>query len=150
MRNLYKISYYKYAPESFKGFVKDNSGWHLYPLSYADATDCGFKSATKGYGAGLAHFKHVVRRQTRPKARRVTYGFMDLNDPGQFIFCRELSTKNDDLQGKLQLLKQIKSTFSSGVRLGGKATLGAAGKIEAVDEYTAHANLSRPIKIYLV
>ena len=149
MKNLYKISYYKYAPESFKGYIRQASGWRQYQLSPAETIDCGIKATSGGYDAGLARFKHIVRRQTRPKVRRITYGFEDLDDPGQYIYCRELSIYDDDLQSKLQLLKQIKSAFSSGVRLGGKATLGAAGKIEKAEDYMVRVDISKPIKIYL-
>ena len=149
MKNLYKISYYKYAPESFRGYIRQPDGWQQYQLSHDDTIDCGIKATSGGYDAGLAHFKRLVRRQTRPKIRRITYGFEDLDDPGQVVYCREISVSDDDLQGKLQLLKQIKSTFSSGVRLGGKATLGAAGKIEKTEDYIARVDLSKPIKIYL-
>ena len=149
MKNLYKISCYKYAPESFRGYIRQADGWQQYQLSLADTIDCGVKATSEGYDAGLARFKHIVRRQTRPKVRRVTYGFEDLDDPGQYIYCRELSICDDDLRGKLQLLKQIKSAFSSGVRLGGKATLGAAGKIEKTEDYIARVDTSKPIKIYL-
>lgn len=149
MKNLYKISYYKYAPESFKGYIRQASGWRQYQLSPAETIDCGIKATSGGYDAGLAHFKHIVRQQTRPRVRRVTYGFEDLDDPGQVVYCRELYIYNDDLRGKLQLLKQIKSAFSSGVRLGGKATLGAAGEIEKTEDYIARVDISKPIKVYL-
>jgi hypothetical protein len=149
MKNLYKISYYKYAPESFRGYIRKADGWHQYQLSPADTTDCGIKATSGGYDAGLARFKHIVRQQARPRVRRITYGFVDLDDPGQVVYCRELFVSDDDLHGKLQLLKQIKSAFSSGVRLGGKATLGAAGKIEKTEDYIARVDISKPIKIYL-
>lgn len=149
MKNMYKISYYKYAPESFRGYIRQPDGWQQYQLSLADTIDCGIKATSGGYDAGLAHFKHIVRQQTRPKVRRVTYGFEDLDDPGQVVYCRELFVSDDDLQEKLHLLKQIKSIFSSGVRLGGKATLGAAGKIEKVEDYIVRVDISKPIKVYL-
>jgi hypothetical protein len=149
MKNLYKISYYKYAPESFKGYIRQPDGWQQYHLSPADTIDCGVKATSGGYDAGLAYFKHIVRQQTRYRVRRITYGFEDLDDPGQVVYCRELFVSDDDLKGKLQLLKQIKSAFSSGVRLGGKATLGAAGKIEKAEDYMVRVDISKPIKIYL-
>lgn len=149
MKNIYKISYYKYAPESFRGYIRQSDGWHQYPLSLADTIDCGLKATSGGYDAGLARFKHIVRQQARPKVRRITYGFEDLDDPGQVVYCRDLYASDDDLKGKLQLLKQIKSTFSSGVHLGGKATLGAAGKIDKTEDYIARVDISKPIKIYL-
>jgi len=149
MKNLYKISYYKYAPESFRGYIRQSDGWLQYPLSLADTIDCGIKATSGGYDAGLAHFKRLVRRQTRPKVRRITYGFVDLDDPGQVVYCRDLCVSDDDLRGKLQLLKQIKSAFSSGVRIGGKATLGAAGKIKKAEDYMVRVDISKPIKVYL-
>ena len=149
MKNLYKISYYKYAPESFRGYIRQSDGWFQYPLSLADTIDCGIKATSGGYDAGLAHFKRLVRRQTRPKVRRITYGFVDLDDPGQVVYCRDLCVSDDDLRGKLQLLKQIKSAFSSGVRIGGKATLGAAGKIKKAEDYMVRVDISKPIKVYL-
>ena len=149
MKNLYKISYYKYAPESFRGYIRQADGWHQYPLSLADTIDCGLKATSGGYDAGLAHFKRLVRRQTRPKVRRITYGFEDLDDPGQVVYCREISVSDDDLKGKLQLLKQVKQNFTSNIRIGGKATFGAAGKIEKAEDYMVRVDISKPIKIYL-
>jgi hypothetical protein len=149
MEKLYKISYYKYAPESFRGYIRQPDGWQQYSLSLADTIDCGIKATSGGYDAGLARFKHIVRQQTRPKVRRITYGFEDLDDPGQVVYCRDLCVSNDDLKGKLQLLKQVKQNFASNIRIGGKATLGAAGKIEKAEDYMVRVDISKPIKIYL-
>ena len=97
MKNLYKISYYKYAPESFRGYIRQADGWQQYSLSLADTIDCGVKATSGGYDAGLA-LKHIVRRQTRPRS---PYNVRFEGSTIPQVVYQELSVSDDDL-GKLQ------------------------------------------------
>jgi hypothetical protein len=146
MRERISYSFYKYAPETF---VCSLNGKHieLTPREKDEITiTCFDPKQTED------KIKRVIRKR-RTQRRRVTFGFYKVNDNKQYMFTRELSAFDDDLQGKLRIYKEWKryclskdcdlsvATITSGTFDGKKMSEGK--------EYKSHdiIDITRPVKI---
>ncbi len=152
MENI-KVTYsvYKYDPVQSRFWVNGK----LYAKEWTQlAHDLGYLVATGHEKEAIDMIKRDIRKK-RAEKRRCTFGFFEKGSR-RYFYTQQLTANDDDLQGKLSVYKEWKRYCESqncvmavhevteGSFIPGQKSDAKSHMVEEI------ADLSRPVKIYLV
>jgi hypothetical protein len=102
MREKIRYGYYRYAPETF-GCSLNGKRIELTPEEKSNITTTIYDKKET-----IDKIKRIIRKR-RNQRRKVTIGFLKANGNGEYMFTRQLSAYDDDLQDKLRIYKEWKA-----------------------------------------
>jgi hypothetical protein len=151
---IYSIRGYRYAPESFRAYKGDQKGEQReIMLSENQRSTLGYLYLTRGAESAIAFIKRVERERERKTRLYMTYGFLTLEDPGTYLFCKDIRCRTDaPLYWRMATLREFKEYLDS---IGGRVEQSAECLLDgqyrpiAVRKKYLTADYSRPVVIYL-
>jgi hypothetical protein len=101
MREKIGYGYYRYAPETVKCYLNGKQiELTSEEESYITTHICDRKET-------IDKIKQIIRKRRNQK-REVTFGFYKANKSDEYMYTRQLSAYDDDLQDKLRIYKEWK------------------------------------------
>ncbi len=156
-RFMYRISGYRWAPESFRAAkwlaVSPHAPETPVALTPAERTAVGLCFVTRGYWAAVGVLKHIERERGRNTRRYRTYGFRTKEDPDRFLYCPQICCRTD--AGLCERSVTYQTVKAQLARTGGQVEISAGCELDGayrpvnVRTQTLTADLSRPLTVWL-
>lgn len=112
----FKISCYRYAPESFKAYMLIGyTGKYLnkpkykeIPLTYNEKSECGNAYCCGNTDSAIKVLKRIIRAKERKVKQYITYGNFYTNKPREYAFTQQLAVDSSKLSERLYAYKEWK------------------------------------------
>lgn len=151
----YRISGYRWAPESFhvfKGLITQTQRKEI-PLSDTERREVGLRFVTQGFRAAVAYVKHIERERECKRRLCVTYGFRIKESPKCYVYCPQLWCRPDaPLLERLHILKTFREQLAADqgrVVQSTECVLDGSCRPTEIKENYVTADLSHPLMVWL-
>jgi len=153
---------YRYAPESFRAFKvfmnRYGDGRHEYielELSDYQRALIGNAYICGGKDPAISLAKRFDRDMMRRQQRVVTYGFLDVHNPKEYYFTRQLYCRPDaPIKERYSVFKRFKNYLMKGntysvseCQFDGR--FNPVGKKTRTNHDHYNVDLSKPVRVYL-
>lgn len=140
------ISYYRYAPESFKVYF-NRARINLNP---EEINRCGRICCCKGMNEALEEVKRIIRNKVKNKKEFCTIGFRNLDNNSDYFYTKQLIANRNNLREKLRVYKEFKEyLLQKDCKIASVTTtkLGAGYKEESQKVEYSHVDINKPVII---
>ena len=147
----FAVSGYKYAPESFNGYIIFNKNKRIkLNLTSEEKSLIGYTYITKGYKKAIDEVKRIIRNENKKVNNDVVFGFYKENSKTEYIYSRDTLSNNNNIIDKLfnyKYFKQYLKNINCEIIEYTQGSLDGNYKTISKEEIKSKIDITRPIKL---